>query len=411
MPTLPRLAWLEIDTAALADNLRTIQELVGRDVGLAAVVKSDGYGHGLEIAARTFASAGAAMLCVATLDEALTLRRAGVQGRILVLYDIPVERLGDAVAAGLELVAGEGRWLEKVLAAWPQGGVGGRRELRLHLEIETGLGRAGVPPEAAAPLAELIEGTAGAQLAGLWSHLASSDDPGASGAQVGRFDAAEEGMRAAGIALPPRHLAGSGGIFAASASGYELVRPGIALYGELTERFPVAEAARGAAGRLRPAMTLKARPLRIERFPAGTGIGYGALWRAPRESVVATLPVGYGDGYSRAYGAGSGAEGHAEVLVRGRRAPVVGSVAMDAIAVDVTAIPDLVEADEFVLLGAQGDDRITAGELARLRTTIPYEVLTGMSARLPRVYHSPAGLLGLRTLEGETVPPARGAAP
>ena len=417
MPGLPRLAWLEIDTAALAANLEAIRSLLPTGTGVAAVVKSDGYGHGLEVTARTFALAGAGLLCVATLDEGLALRAAGIRHRTAVLFAVPVERLEDAVAADLELVvateAGTGRLLERWTrvdrAAGARAGAGSEQELRIHLEIDTGLARAGVPPEVAGRVAAAIAGTPGARLVGLWSHLASSHDAALSAAQVERFGSAVRGIEAAGVSVPDRHVAASGALFAATAPAYEIVRPGLALYGELSDGLPLAEGAAEAAAALQPALTLKARPLRIERLGAGTAVGYGGLWVARRESLLATLPLGYGDGYARAYGQGSGGEGAAEVLVRGRRAPVVGSIAMDATMVDVTDIPDVEEADEVVLLGAQGADRIAASELARLRTTIVYEVLATMATRLARVYHAPAGLLGLRTLEGEAAHPERGA--
>ncbi|MGI8703945.1 MAG: alanine racemase C-terminal domain-containing protein, partial [Candidatus Limnocylindrales bacterium] len=137
--------------------------------------------------------------------------------------------------------------------------------------------------------------------------------------------------------------------------------------------------------------------LRLEPVPEGEAVGYGGTWRAPRASVIATLPLGYGDGWSRASG------GITDAIVRGRRVPLVGTVAMDAVAADVTTVPGVTHEDEFVLLGAQGDERITASELARTRTTISWEILAGMAGRLPRVYHAPAGLLGLRTLTGEAL--------
>jgi alanine racemase len=404
LPDLPRLAWLEVDTEALTDNLHTVAELAGPGVGVAAVVKADGYGHGLEIAARTFAAAGAALLCVATLDEGLRLRQAGIGHPVAVLFAIPPEQVGEAVRADLELVAADLAHTQELLLRWEaERSRQGRGELRLHLEIETGLARAGVPPESAGGLARAIAQARGAALVSVWSHLASAHDRSASAEQVARFETAVNGITEVGLPRPPRHIAASGALFGATAPAYEVVRPGISLYGELSEGFPVAEGALAAARGLRPALALKARPVRIERVAAGTGVGYGGLWRAPRDSVVATLPVGYGDGYARAYGQGSGADGAAQVLVRGRRVPLVGSVAMDAVSVDVTEVPDVRAHDEFVLLGSQGEDRITLAELGRLRTTIPYEVLASMATRLARVYHASAGLLGLRTLEGETI--------
>jgi alanine racemase len=158
---------------------------------------------------------------------------------------------------------------------------------------------------------------------------------------------------------------------------------------------PIPDNIRLFAERLRPAMALKCMPLRVATFPAGTAVGYGGTWVAQRESVVATLPVGYGDGFARAYQPGG------QALVRGRRVPLVGTVAMDAVMADVTEIEGVTTDDEFVLLGDQGDESITANELARLRNTIPWEVVTGMSFRLPRVYHAASVLKGLRTLAGE----------
>jgi alanine racemase len=196
------------------------------------------------------------------------------------------------------------------------------------------------------------------------------------------------------------HLSATGGLFGGTGGFDGMVRPGLCLYGELPADLPLADAARDARAALRPAMTLHCRPLRVSEASAGTAVGYGGRWRAERPSRIATLPVGYGDGYARAYQPGG------EALVRGRRVPLVGTVAMDALAVDVTDVPGVSMADEFVLLGRQGGERITASELAQRRTTISWEVLVSMAHRLPRVYHAAAGLTGVRTLAGEVL--ARG---
>lgn len=363
---------------------------------LAAVVKSDGYGHGLEVAARTFVAAGAEMLCVATLDEGVRLRAAGVGAPVLVLFEVPPDAIPVASANELELVASDPAGLERTLAAMAAARAGKERApLRVHLEIETGLGRAGFPPSDAGSAARRIAATPGVRLAGLWTHFASSHDGPTTAEQLRRFRDAEAALAAAGVAVPLRHVAATGGLFRAELGDGELVRPGLALYGELPDGFPIVAQATAVARELRPAMTLKARPLRVERLAEGEAVGYGGLWRAPRPATVATLPVGYGDGWSRAYG------GRASALVRGRRVALVGSVAMDAVIADVTDLPDVTTADEFVLLGAQGDERITATELARLRTTISWEVLASMAYRIARVYHAAAGLTGTRTLAGE----------
>ncbi|HEY7599879.1 MAG TPA: alanine racemase [Candidatus Limnocylindrales bacterium] len=398
LPALPRGGWLEIDLDALAGNVRAIAELVGAGVQVAPVVKSDAYGHGLEQSARAFVEAGAARLCVASLEEALRLRAAGIGAPIVVLFMVPPAAVGEAVRAGVELNAGDEAALRAVLEAWPALSRATGGELALHLEIETGLGRSGVLPARAAAAAAAIARAPRTRLAGVWSHLASSEDQAASAAQVAAFESALEGIRGAGVDVPIRHLAASGGIFGGSAPAYEMVRPGLAAYGLLPEELTVADGARAAAARLRPALALKARPLRIEELPAGAGVGYGSRWRAAQPTRVATLPLGYGDGYAKAYWPGG------EALVRGRRVPIVGVVMMDVVVVDVSAIPDLTLYDEFVLLGRQGEHEISANDLAHARTTISWEVLTSMAQRIPRVYHRAAVPMAVRTLTGEVLP-------
>jgi alanine racemase len=395
LPRLPRSAWLEIDLDALASNLRVVRELVGPQTETWAVVKADAYGHGIEITARTFATAGAQRLCVATLDEALLLRRSGITAPLLVMFPIPIGGLDDAIAAELDLAASDAAGARELLARWRAVGSRARdAELRLHLEIESGLGRGGVLPNAAADLAAEIGTTPGAVLAGLWTHLAAPEDESVTTSQVEAFGQAADGLRRAGIAVPVRHATSSGGIFTGRDVLYDAVRPGLALYGLLAADLPISDACRVAAERLQPAMVLKCRPVRVETLPAGSGVSYGGAWRATSDARVATLPLGYGDGFSRAYWPGS------EALVRGRRVPLVGTVAMDAVMADVTAVPGVGLDDEFVLLGAQGPESIAAGELARRRNTISWEVVTSMSQRLPRVYHAGAVPIALRTILG-----------
>jgi alanine racemase len=306
------------------------------------------------------------------------------------MFAVPASGLRDAAAHRVEVVCSDPAGAELLAAA-----AGDGAPLRVHLEVETGLSRAGLLPETVGSVGRRLR-EAGATLAGVWSHLASPEDADASAAQVARFEVAVQALMAAGIPVPARHLSASGGIFT-DAPDFELVRPGLCLYGELGPELVLDEARQSAAAELRPAMSLKARPVRVETLPEGTGVGYGSTWRAPATARIATLPVGYGDGYDRAYARGGAA------LVRGVRVPLVGTVAMDAIMVDVTGVPGapVDQADEFVLLGEQDGQRIEARELARLRTTNPWEVLASMAWRVPRVYHASAGSTGLRTLAGE----------
>ncbi len=397
LPALPRKVWLEIDVDVLSGNLRAIRDFVGPDVALNAVVKADAYGHGLVPVARVFAAAGADRLCVASLDEAQLLRGAGIAVPILVLFPIPPAAVAHAVREHIEVVASEPEGAAAMLERWrrDQAGVPDDVLLEVHLEIETGLSRGGVKPHVVVELARLIEVAPRARLAGVWSHLASPESSDATFLQDKAFEDALDALRGAGMALPARHLSATGGLFTEWSPTYEAVRPGLSLYGLLPDDLLVGARETAMAARLRPAMALKCQPLRVETFPAGTPVGYGGAWVTPRETVIATLPVGYGDGWARAYSPG------AHALVRGRRVPLVGTVAMDAVMSDVTEVPGIGLADEFVLLGEQDGETISATELARLRNTIPWEVVTSMSFRVPRVYHAASVPLGLRTLDGE----------
>lgn len=395
--SLPRTAWLEVDTSALADNVRVVRGLVGPRVRIAAVVKADGYGHGLVGAGRAFLDGGADLLCVAGLEEALVLRHSGISAPLYVLFAIPPAFVGEAAAARIQLTAGDRELLSETLARWREARAGQDGEdrlpqLRLHLEVDTGLTRAGVKPGETAETARQILETPGTVLEGLCTHLATPEDAQISAGQEDRLREASAALESAGISIPPLHIAATGGLFAGTCGYHDLVRPGLCLYGELPEDLPISEMAREAANALQPAMRLACRPIRVAEVSTGTPVGYGGRWRADRPSTIATLPIGYGDGFVRGYQPGG------EALVRGRRVPLVGTVAMDAVAADVTDVPGVGPSDEFVLLGAQGGERITAHELARRRTTIAWEVLTSIAYRLPRVYHAGPVAMDTRTL-------------
>ena len=266
-------------------------------------------------------------------------------------------------------------------------------ELQIELEIETGLGRGGVVASDVVAAAASIAATNGARLAGVWTHLQEAEDQPRTAAQIARFEAALAALAAAGISVPRRHLAASAGLLLEEIPSYDAVRPGLMTYGIAPEELDPGSLP-PAAARLRPVMSLKARPVRVAELPAGHGISYGPTFETGRPSRIATLPLGYGDGWPRSL------SNRAQALVRGGRVPLVGNVAMDAIMFDVTDVhgPPVGVEDEFVLLGEQGSERITALELARARTTNSWEVVTTTSRRLPRVYHASAGPVGIRTL-------------
>jgi alanine racemase len=230
------------------------------------------------------------------------------------------------------------------------------------------------------------------RLAGVWSHLQDPGAPERTAAQVERFADAAARLEAAGITVPQRHLAASGALVLGSAPPLDAVRPGLVTYGIAPD--DVGPVGPGLAAELRPVLSLRARPVRVVDLPAGHGISYGPTHTTGRRSRIATLPLGYGDGWPRSL------SNRAVALVRGQRVPLVGNVAMDAVMADVTDVPGppVGVDDDFTLIGRQGDESISASEVARWRDTNAWEVVTAMSARMPRVYHAAAGVLGVRTL-------------
>jgi len=396
---LPRTAWLEIDLDRLRSNLATLRAAVPAGVRVEPVLKADAYGHGAVLIGRVLEAAGADGFSVAAFDEAVELRAAGLRGPLLCLYGIPPEvvptamRLDVAVAASGEALLD--RMLAAAAAAW-RGELGPRprRALRIHLDVETGLGRAGLPPDRLVPAAGRIAASPGARLAGLWSHLQQADDRPRTDRQAAAFAAALDGLAEAWGRVPQPHLANSAGLLGRAVPPYDGVRIGLATYGIVPDDVAAAAAAGPPASALLPILSLHARPVRVADLPAGHGISYGPTFTTDRPSRIATLPLGYGDGYPRSL------SNRAEALVRGVRVPLVGNVAMDALMVDVTDVvgPPVTIDDEFVLLGEGDGAAIAVEELARRRTTNTWETVTAMSRRLPRVYHAAAVPVAIRTL-------------
>jgi alanine racemase len=372
LPVLPRAAWVEVDLGAIVGNILALRTLAGPGCGLAAVVKADGYGHGIELAARAARHAGVAYASVAALDEALRLRAVGDTGPILVNYPLPVDALPEAAAAVIEVVAGS----EPDVAALVRMGPAAPG---VHLEVDTGMTRGGL---AAADFGDAARrlAAAGVPIRGVWSHLLDYQDPSRVRQQVAAFEEAIAGLRRLGIDPPLRHLSASGGLLS-GAPTYDLVRPGLVMYG-----VPPDHSLRDVIDRagLRPALAVVAEPVRIADVPVGTTVGYSGTWVADRPSRIATLPIGYADSWAR------GAGPRTPVLFRGQRVPVVGRISSDSMTVDITDVPGsgsgAGDDGRFVLLGTTGDDVITADDVAESRDTISWEVLQGLSHRLPRRY-------------------------
>ena len=398
---LARTAWLEVSLDALRDNLAALRAAAGEGVRVEPVVKADAYGHGAVPVALELQDAGADGLSVATLDEAYELREGGVTLPVLVLYPIPATQVDAAARAHVATSIGPGVLGARILAAAERAFRDGAPPLEVHVEVETGLGRGGALPGEVGTLVEQVRRSPGVRLGGVWTHLAAANDPRYSGEQDRRFGGAIAPLDDAvtwggGPDEVRRHTAGSGGVLGAAVARREAARTGLAIYGLVPDGLVPAAATAPAAALLRPVLSLHVRPVRVVDLPAGHGVSYGPVFFTAQPARIATLPVGYGDGWQRIL------TDRASALVRGVRVPLVGRVAMDAVMADVTGVPGppVTEDDEFVLLGEQGPGRITVLELASAGGTISYEIVTGMSRRLARVYDRAGSVISVRTLTG-----------
>jgi alanine racemase len=395
LPPLPRSAWLEVDLSAIAANARAIRSMLSPQTGLGAVLKADGYGHGLVAIAHAAVSGGARMLCVATLDEAFALRAAGFETPIFVMFNLPGGCLDQAIEATFELTVMDEASLATAAAAVRARGRDGP-PARIHLAVDTGMTRGGFLPADAATAAEQLLAAGLPRLAGTWSHLASPEDRDATARQVEAFRDALDGLDRAGVEPGLRHLNSTGGLIE-DVPDFDLVRAGLALYGHVPGDVRIEPDRVAAVAALRPALRLKATAVAIQAVATGTGVGYGSTWRAERPSRIAILPVGYADGWARQYADAATARS------RGGDAPLVGRVSMDAIAADVTDLPGFTHADEVTVLGPPGEGGSTVDALARRRGTIAWEILTSLSARLPRVYVEDGRPFAVRYLDGRLV--------
>jgi alanine racemase len=368
-----RWAWIEIDLDAIKHNVAHLRA-VADPAAVWAVVKADGYGHGAVDVARAAMAAGAEGLCVALVAEGLALRRAGIDAPILILSEQPPETVGHIVEHRLTPTVYTRQFLDALVAEGPTG-------LPVHLKIDTGMQRVGAHPHAAAALAQSIAERAPAvRLAGVYSHLAVADDPADdfTARQVERFDGALEHVVDAVGPVPLVHLANSAGALAHPDTRRLMIRAGIALYG-----ISPGHGVDDLCGDLRPALQLRARVSYVKMARAGSRISYGRVYQFERDTTVATIPIGYADGVPRRLSSTGG-----EVLIGGRRRPIVGRVTMDQIMVDC-GDDEVRIGDDVVLIGSQqgpaGVETICAEDWADRLDTIGYEIVCGLSARVPRV--------------------------
>ena len=360
-----------IDLAALRSNFEQVRRCVGSGVKIFSIVKADAYGHGACEVSQALAKAGSDGFGVATVEEGIELRETGIRAPILVLTAVYAEQSEKFLRHHLTPAVGDLSTLgelEKLLRKRS-------RSLKFHLKVDTGMGRLGLLHSDIDSWLPVVGKLKALKLEGLFSQLAHAEDAAGdyTQAQVKNFSRVAERLRATGLNPPLAHLANSAGIIGVPSAHGTMVRPGLMLYG----LYPAPEMARRVE--LRPVLSWRTHILQLKELPADSSIGYGCTFVTKRKSWIATLPVGYADGYHRLL------SNRGAVLVREKRAPVVGRISMDLTMIDVTDIRGVTQGDEVVLLGRQGGETISADEMAGWAETISYEILTSISARVPRI--------------------------
>ncbi len=367
----PTLCFVDLD--ALRWNYRQIREQVGLKVKILAMVKANGYGHGAPAVAAALTEAGCNAFGVATFEEGLELRQAGIGAPIIVLAGAYLEQLDDYVAHKLTPVVHEIENLKRFDDAAQQRNA----RLDVHLKIDTGMGRLGLLAAEIDSWLPALKNLEALEIEGVFSHFshAESVEGQYTQKQLAIFQNVVQRLRGAGIAPPLVHLANSAATITLPAAYFNMVRPGLMLYGV----YPTPAMARQIA--LKPVLSWQTRILQLKKVPAGTSISYGQTFVTRRESLIATLPIGYADGYPRLL------SNRGAALVKAQRAPIAGRVCMDLTMIDVTDIAGVQQGDEVVLLGHQGDAMISADEMAAWANTISYEILTSIGARVPRIHN------------------------
>jgi alanine racemase len=363
-----------INLAALAHNLSCITGYLSPSCKVLAIVKANAYGHGAVTIAQSLASQGVGRFAVASLDEGIELRQAGLSGPILILGALFEEQIADLVAHRLTPVVSDGR----ILPALAQAVRSHHAPYQIHLKVETGMGRLGLSMEELPALLDNQILRSPLQIEGVMTHLADADgaDSAFTERQLGAFHAMLEQVRLRGLTLPLVHAANSAAIVRFPEAHFSLVRPGIMLYGyhTLPDSVPAPD--------LTPVLSLRTTIAQLRTIPQGGTVSYNRTFVAKRPTRIAVLPIGYADGYSRRL------SNRGSVIIQGRRAPIVGLVCMDMIMVDVTDLAPVQIGETVTLIGQQGTESIWADEVAGWIDTIPYEVLCGIGSRVPRLYKS-----------------------
>lgn len=372
-----RPTWVEINLDNLRHNLMEIRRIISPATKICAVVKADGYGHGAVEVAREALASGASYLAVAFLDEAMELRESGITAPILILGFTPEKQFDKIVEYNISQTV----YSIESAATLSEYAIKRSKKAKVHIKIDTGMSRIGFCPESCTTddLTQLFS-LEGLEIEGIFTHFARADerDKSFTNQQYESFTKTVKAIEQEGFRIPIRHVANSAAILQYPETHLDMVRPGIILYGLApSDEVPM------SIIHLKPVMSFKTRVSHVKILPKGRAISYGGTYITQRRSVIATLPVGYADGFSRLLSSKT------QVLIKGQRAPVVGRICMDQCMVDVTDVQGSVSiGDEVVLMGDDGGDKITAEEIARLMGTINYELVCGISKRVPRVYIS-----------------------
>jgi len=377
-------SWAQIDLKALAENISQIKSWVGPKVRLLQVVKADGYGHGALQVAKVALSNGAYGLGVANAEEGIALRLGGIEAPILILSPSFPAEVPEIAEYGLSPTLSD----STVISLLSREALKAGRKVAVHIEVDTGMGRSGVRPEEASALAQRILSQDGLNLEGIYSHFASADlmDREFCRTQLDRFKEVVAQLQGEGINPPLKHMANSAAILEFPESYFDLVRPGLLSYG----LYPSAQVRKKVA--VKPVLSFKTKVAQLKEVFPGETISYGRTYQAKTPTKAALLPVGYGDGYDFLL------SNKGEVLIRGRRSPVLGRVTMDLTMVDVSGIPEVKVGDEVTIIGRDGGEKITAGEIAERVGTLSYEVLCLIGKRAPRVYIQGEKIDGVRQI-------------
>lgn len=378
-----RPTWAEVSLPKLRENYRTIRNYIGSGVTVCAVVKAYAYGHGAVECSKALEKEGATWLGVTSLDEAIPLREEGIETRILLMTGFWRGEEEEIVRLGLTATIWEAGQVELLQKAAARIGI---KRHAVHLKVDTGMGRLGATVEELPRVLEALNASPNVEVEGFATHLASSEilDAPSVAEQLKNFETARRMLLESGLAPPLVHAANTSAVISHHESWNTMVRPGLALYGyHLSfERAGRVVSGRGLQLQLKPVLTWKTRILSVREVRAGQALGYGGTYVTKAPARIGVLPVGYADGLNRGLSEGG------RVIVREHYAPIVGRISMDLTLVDVTGIPDVNVADEVVLLGSEDGLNVDAREHAELAHTIPYEILCGISKRVPRKYSS-----------------------